>query len=309
VTENFGTGSNAFNIDFVTIGNPGNTADTSGTPNPAGAVGYSYNLGKYEVSRDLITKANAAGGLGITMADMSAYVGGLGHGGNYAGAAATGITWNEAARFVNWLNTSRGYQAAYNFTTSGANDNIALWGAGQYSGSNQFRHKDAIFVLPSVEEWYKGAYGSSSGAWYDYTTGSNIAPTKTVIGTTAGSAIYGYSLLQGPTDVTLAGGLSAYGTIGQGGNVWEWNETAYDGVNDSASEGRTIRGGAWTSTAEELASTVSLPFGNGPKVSGINTPRNDYGFRVAMVPEPSTYALFGIGAIGMLMVLRRKKTA
>jgi len=26
------------------------------------------------------------------------------------------------------------------------------------------------------------------------------------------------------------------------------------------------------------------------------------------VPEPSTYALFGIGAIGMLMVLRRKKT-
>jgi hypothetical protein len=27
------------------------------------------------------------------------------------------------------------------------------------------------------------------------------------------------------------------------------------------------------------------------------------------VPEPSTYALFGIGAIGMLMVLRRKKTA
>jgi hypothetical protein len=27
------------------------------------------------------------------------------------------------------------------------------------------------------------------------------------------------------------------------------------------------------------------------------------------VPEPSTYALFGIGAIGLLMVLRRKKTA
>jgi hypothetical protein len=34
------------------------------------------------------------------------------------------------------------------------------------------------------------------------------------------------------------------------------------------------------------------------------------GFRVASVgaaPEPSTYALFGIGAIGMLMVLRRRK--
>jgi len=30
---------------------------------------------------------------------------------------------------------------------------------------------------------------------------------------------------------------------------------------------------------------------------------------ISSVPEPSTYALFGIGAIGMLMVMRRKKTA
>ena len=29
---------------------------------------------------------------------------------------------------------------------------------------------------------------------------------------------------------------------------------------------------------------------------------------VNTVPEPSTYALFGLGAIGMLMVMRRKKT-
>jgi len=29
----------------------------------------------------------------------------------------------------------------------------------------------------------------------------------------------------------------------------------------------------------------------------------------AIIPEPSTYALFGIGAIGMLMVMRRKKVA
>jgi hypothetical protein len=27
------------------------------------------------------------------------------------------------------------------------------------------------------------------------------------------------------------------------------------------------------------------------------------------VPEPSTYALFGIGAVGLLMVMRRKKAA
>jgi len=32
-------------------------------------------------------------------------------------------------------------------------------------------------------------------------------------------------------------------------------------------------------------------------------------YTLQSAPEPSTYALFGIGAIGMLMVLRRKKTA
>jgi len=32
-------------------------------------------------------------------------------------------------------------------------------------------------------------------------------------------------------------------------------------------------------------------------------------FQLYVIPEPSTYALFGIGAIGLLMVLRRKKVA
>ena len=75
VTESFGTGGNAFTMDFVTIGNPGNAADTTGSPNPAGSVAYTYNLGKQEVSRDMITKANSAGSLGITMYDMSDYGG------------------------------------------------------------------------------------------------------------------------------------------------------------------------------------------------------------------------------------------
>ena len=35
----FGSGANQFNMEFVTIGNPNNAADTTGAPNPAGAVG------------------------------------------------------------------------------------------------------------------------------------------------------------------------------------------------------------------------------------------------------------------------------
>ena len=40
--DTFGTGDDTFEIEFVTIGNPGNSPDTTGDPNPAGAVDYVY---------------------------------------------------------------------------------------------------------------------------------------------------------------------------------------------------------------------------------------------------------------------------
>ncbi len=96
-------------MEFVEIGDPGNAADATGNPNPAGAVPYVYNMGKFEVSRDMITKANMVGSLAITMSDMSSV------GGNGVNRPATGVSWNEAARFVNWLNTSEGFSPAYKF--------------------------------------------------------------------------------------------------------------------------------------------------------------------------------------------------
>jgi formylglycine-generating enzyme required for sulfatase activity len=289
-TTTFGSGANQFSIDFVTIGNPGNAADTTGDPNPAGRVNYVYNIGKYEVSRGMIEKANAAGSLGITLYDMSS------SGGNGANRPATGVSWNEAARFVNYLNTSKGYQAAYNFTTSGVNDNITMWGTGLYSGSNQFRHKDAYYFLPSRDEWYKAAYGSPSGTWYDYATGSDSAPTAVDSGTSG--AVYNQNFNQGPADITNAGGLSQWGTMAQNGNVWEWNESAFDGSNDSASESRERRGGSWgVILGVELA--ASLRNLSAPTFEGINV-----GFRVASVPEPSSGLLV---LLGLSAVLRRRR--
>jgi formylglycine-generating enzyme required for sulfatase activity len=286
-TITFGSDANQFQMEFVTIGNPGNVADTTGSPNPAGRVDYVYNIGKYEVSRDMINKANAAGSLGITLEDMQYY------GGNGANRPATGISWNEAARFVNYLNTSQGYQAAYNFTTPGANANITLWGAGQYSGSNRFRHKDAIYVLPSMDEWYKAAYGSPSGTWYNYANGSDSAPSAVASGT-SGAVYNGQS---GPADITNAGGLSEWGTMAQNGNVWEWNESAFDGSNDDPSVSRVSRGGSWADISSELdaSSRISLV----PPFELIY-----FGFRVASVPEPSSGLLV---LLGLSAVLRRRR--
>jgi hypothetical protein len=54
----FGIGGNQFAIDFVEFGNAGNAADTTGNPNPAGAVAYDYSISKYEISQNMIDAAN-----------------------------------------------------------------------------------------------------------------------------------------------------------------------------------------------------------------------------------------------------------
>ena len=43
-----GGGSTTINMDFVNVGNAGNTADDTGY----GAVGYNYRIGTYEVTAD-----------------------------------------------------------------------------------------------------------------------------------------------------------------------------------------------------------------------------------------------------------------
>ncbi len=275
----FGTGGNQFVIDFVDIGNANNADDTTGAPNPAGKVEYDYRIGKHEISQEMITKANAEGGLGITLADLTAT------GGNGADRPATGISWFEAATFVNWLNTSQGFNAAYKFDAVGGT--FALWESGDagYNASNRYRNSLAVYYLPSMDEWYKAAYyDPNTGTYYNYATGSDTAPAQVTGGTTAGTAVYGQANATGPADITNAGGLSPYGTMAQNGNVWEWEETAFDLVNDTTGEIRGRRGGPWINNGPNLLSSARNGVTN-PGGGGIHS-----GFRVAgvsVIPAPN----------------------
>jgi formylglycine-generating enzyme len=268
--DTFGTSGNEFTIDFVDIGNTGNAADTT----TYGAVPYEYRASIYEISQNDITKATASGMANVTTGPWT---------GNQP---AANVSWYEAASFVNFLNTSSGKAAAYDLTFSGS-WSMALWSSEQAwtaGGTNLYRNKDAFYFLPSENEWYKAAYYHAAGSnYFLYPTASSSAPTAVASGTDAGSAVYD-GVAAVPAIVDSAGGLSPYGTMGQGGNVWEWNESAFDGANSSPSEDRAVRGGFWPNTEATLRSSYRLNLD--PTIEF-----NGSGFRVASVPEPSTAVL------------------
>jgi formylglycine-generating enzyme required for sulfatase activity len=299
-TVTFGSGGNQFNMDFVTIGNASNAADTTGAPNPAGAVGYEYGIGKFEVSEDMIAKFNASQSLQITQDTRG------------TAKPATSVSWNEAARFVNWLNTSTGGFAAYNFTTGGVNDDIALWTAADtldYEATNPYRSKRATYVLPSFNEWYKAAYyNPTNSTYYDYANGSDTPPGAVASGTADNTAVYDQSFGQGPADVDQAGGLSPYGVMGLGGNVQEWEESSEDLANSSVSASRGSRGGIWYNDSSDLSSSSRASsldpsiefFGMGFRVASLPS-------SAAAVPEPSMMVIGTLFGLGGLMAKRRMK--
>ena len=87
--------------------------------------------------------------------------------------------------------------------------------------------------------------------------------------------------------------------MGQGGNVGEYTETEYDGVNNSTVDFREVRGGHWgvtLPTASSGARSATSPTGE----------QNTIGFRVATVPEPSALSLLAIGLGGLVMIRRRR---
>jgi formylglycine-generating enzyme required for sulfatase activity len=319
----FGTGANQFQIEFVTVGDPGNS------PNPdqldLGQVNYEYRIAKFEVSREMITKANSAGNLNLSMATMSSTL--------YEGPSrpATGLSWNEAARFVNWLNTSSGFMPAYKFDFQpghedyDSNDNLVLWTATEagFNSANPFRNSLAKYFLPSIDEWHKAAYHDPTvvtvDPYWEYATLSNSPPVPVASGNnpTANEAVYNQSSTEGPAEIFNAGGLSYWGTMGQGGNVFEWNESSVEASLNfnplNPSDNRFVRGGSWRSLLENAGAFAADLSANSYLALSPNSQDTllaDVGFRIAStssaVPEPSSWILVSISAACGWIYKRRR---
>jgi formylglycine-generating enzyme required for sulfatase activity len=315
-------GTTTINVDFVTVGNAGNTGDTQ-SQGTFGAVDYAYRIGKYEVTAGQYTAflnavaATDTYGLYDSRMWSPSYDGckiqQSGSSGSYTYSVASDwadrpvnyVSLWDAARFANWLHNGQGDGD----TETGAYINIG-------DQDNFARQSGAIFFVPTEDEWYKAAYyDGDSGAYYDYPTGSNSAPgyvnNSGNLSGTGTAFIEGgidpgnYATYDGDSGMDGIGSPyyrtkvgewenseSPYGTFDQGGNVWEWNETAIGLL-------RGLRGGAYNANAL-LASARGDEFPGGGYYL--------YGFRVASrVPEPSTLALLGTGALALLVFAWRQR--
>jgi len=275
-------GATTISMDFVDVGNTSNTADSTGY----GAVDYRYRIGKYEVK--------ASDWQAVVAADPN-----VGNAGNWSGSQPTGgASWNEAAMFCNWLTTGSATSGYY--TISGGSASIpAGVSHAQYAAS---LGKTAYFI-PTENEWYKAAYhknnGDTGGAtnYWDYPTTSDTAPTDVLSGTTADTAVFDGDLVTptAPANVDEAGGLSAYGTMGQGGNIYEWTET--EGVWNTYVT-RQLRGGAFSYLGGSQYLRATDPNAAFPTDDSLN-----YGFRVSSITVPEPCSLIMLAGIALTTLL------
>ena len=314
----------AVTIDWVTVGDPGNAADTT----TYGAVAEAFRMMKYEFTNQQYTAflnsvdpsgtnpnsvydasmgSDARGGISFTSGNAS--------GSKYAIRPNMGdkpvnyVSWFDAARVSNWLmNGATGTSS----TETGA---YTLVG-GQTSGTAPAVNSGATFYIPTEDQWYKAAYykgGGTNAGYWDYATQSDSDPTAVTSGTTgigsAGSTGNFANYNRGAdwnsrdgnvTTVGTNGGASAYGAFDMGGNLYEWND-----LTGAAGSSRGLRGGSWFDDVFSLLSSIR----NTWAPSSVS---DDFGFRLASpvaVPEPSTYAmaLAGLACGGFSMWRRRKQ--
>jgi formylglycine-generating enzyme required for sulfatase activity len=300
-TDVFNMPSGDTSLQFVPIGNPNNLADPA-TGNLYGSVGYDYQISTCEITAGqytmflnavaTISTPNPHGVYSSSMATTS-----IGSQITYDSVAHTytaslpnlpinWVSWGDAARFCNWLQTGSTETGAY--TLNGHTDDTYLM--------TVTRNPGAQYVIPNENEWYKAAYydpnknGLGNGGYWLYPTKSDKDPSNALSTTDADNANFykgGYTIGGSPylTDVGyFAGSPSAYGTYDQGGNVWEWSETAFD------SSDRLIRGGSWWYSVGDLASTHRDD-------RNPSWERDGVGFRVEEVPEPGCFTFFFCGAL------------
>jgi len=326
----------AVTIDTVTVGDAGNAGELSGAgaggygpDRICGSVGYTYNIGKYEVTAaqyteflNKVAKTDTYGLYSGYMADPTnewrCNIQRAGSSGGYTYSVASDwanrpvnyVSFWDACRFANWLGNGQptGLQNA-STTERGA---YTLDGYGGDDGRTIQRNAGWTWAVTSEDEWYKAAYhkgGGTNAGYWDYPMQSDIPtiPSNDITnpdgGNNANFYQSGYTI--GPpyyrtTVGEFENSESAYGTFDQGGNVWEWNEARPLVGGGYASRG--LRGGSFLYDDYYYLQASYRDRHYDPTSQGISI-----GFRVSeVVPEPSSIIALGGGLIALIGLRRRR---
>jgi formylglycine-generating enzyme required for sulfatase activity len=309
---------------WVTVGNPGNAPDTRYATPGYGAVAYTFNMGKFEVTAGQYTAfLNAVAKtdtyelyrteMDTAVSQYACNIKRAGSSDNYTYSVASDwanrpvnfVGWGDAARFANWLTNGKPTGAQNLRTTedgsyylNGATSDAALMHVTRKSPEQGGR-----YYIPTEDEWYKAAYHKNDGLtnnYFDYPTGSYSLPSNDLLTPDGGNNANIYQsgwAIGSPYYRTEVGDFenseSPYGAFDLTGNVAEWNE----GILDSYHRG--LRGGSFGSdTASFFGAAYRYIFG---PMGG----NNGIGFRVSEVPEPATMSLLALG--GVLVLMRRRE--
>jgi formylglycine-generating enzyme required for sulfatase activity len=274
-----------------------------------GSVPYAYNIGTYEVTNAQYTEfLNAkakSDPLDLWNLDIASSITRTGSSGSYSYSTIAGRenwpvtseTFYDALRFANWMNNGQGNGD----TEAGAYTLLSPYQGGTPSnGDTVTRNAGASIVLTNENEWYKAAYyDPSSASYFAYPASSSSQPTCTTPTTVPNSAnCYAYpnNSNQLLTSVgSYTGSASPYGTFDQGGNASEWNESIIGVGCDRNGKNcfeidRGIRGGSFA---------LDIGFHSVDRTHHVTSGYVDIGFRLAMIPEPSTGLLVIAGLVGL----------
>ena len=258
---------------WMTVGDPGNAADTTGY----GAVAESFRIMKYEFTNQQYTTFLNSAAKTDTNSLFNENMGSDPRGGitrkgssgsftyelkpNMGDKPVNYVSWFDAARLSNWMmngstDSSSTETGAYTLTdvaTSGTAPTVSPF---------------ATFYIPTENQWYKAAYyspnrgGEGVPGYYKFATQSDSVLLSGTAGSTGdGSGSTGsvanfsrnadWNSLDGNvTTVGTNGGPGAYGTFDMSGNVSEWND-----LDETPNSLRGIRGGGWNGSTYSLSST------------------------------------------------------
>lgn len=294
------------------VGNPGNAADPA---TGYGAVNYSYSIGTYDVTNAQYvaflnandpTGADPVGIYNSLMSDATdggvSFNSGAPQGqmysvmpgrGNYP---ADSISFWDAIRFANWMDNGEPIFTTEPTSTNNATEHgsYTLLGFTTWPDDNDMtRNAGATIVLPSENEWYKAAYyNPATSSYFLYPTSSNTAPNATGPTSTPNSANYSDAVGNLTAVGAYTGTTSPYGAYDMGGDLFQWDEGYV------FQTGRILRGGWFGGYyTDYLQSSLRLSYPYGGPIG--------FGFRVALVPEPSSIVLAIVGCVGAFALRKR----